>query len=59
MLLYNNSFYIISQTDLLNLVQKETKISSNFKKDTWGKLIKVSDIEPYAEIVTFLKKDTT
>ncbi len=54
MLLYNNSFYIISQTDLLNLVQKETKISSNFKKDTWGKLIKVSDIEPYAEIVTFL-----
>jgi hypothetical protein len=59
MLLYNNSFYIISQTDLLNLVQKETKISSNFKKDTWGKLIKVSDIKPYAEIVNFLKKDMT
>ena len=52
MLLYDNSFYIIAQTDLLNLGKKETRIKSNKEKNTWGNLIKVSDVEPYAVIIS-------
>ena len=53
MLLYDNSFYVIAQTDLMNLVRKEIRITQNKAKNTWGKLIKVSDVEPYAVIISF------
>ena len=53
MLLYDNSFYVITQPDLFNLCNKEIRRVSNKEKNTWGKLVKVSDVEPYAVIISF------
>ena len=55
MLLYDESFYVVRIQDLRRLTIQATRTSQTRETNTWGKLVRVIDVRPFATILNLLE----